>query len=373
MLSLLVKLLKSCDYRTLAIGDGGNDVRMIQQAHIGVGISGREGLQAARAADYSIGKFRFLKRLILVHGRYSYNRTAFLSQYSFYKSLLICFIQILFSFLSGIAGTSLFNSVSLMAYNVFYTSIPVLTTVLDKDLSEKTVMQNPEILLYCQAGRLLNPSTFAGWFGRSLYHAIVIFLITIHAYSNERSEMEELSMVALSGSIWLQAFVVTLEMNSFTFVQLLAIWGNCIAFYAINFCISSIPSSGMYTIMFRLCKQPAYWMTLVLISGVGMGPVLALKYFRYTYRPSAINILQKAERSRGPMYSLVNLESQLRSDKDTMMVPVATTPVKGKSSVYEPLLSDSPMASRRSLGSSSFDIFQPAHSRTSYPRNIKAN
>jgi P-type E1-E2 ATPase len=50
-----VKLLKSCDYRTLAIGDGGNDVRMIQQAHIGVGISGREGLQAARAADYSIG------------------------------------------------------------------------------------------------------------------------------------------------------------------------------------------------------------------------------------------------------------------------------------------------------------------------------
>ncbi|KAF8409211.1 hypothetical protein HHK36_005285 [Tetracentron sinense] len=95
IMETLVELLKSCDYRTLAIGDGGNDVRMIQQADIGVGISGREGLQAARAADYSIGKFRYLKRLILVHGRYSYNRTAFLSQYSFYKSLLICFIQIL--------------------------------------------------------------------------------------------------------------------------------------------------------------------------------------------------------------------------------------------------------------------------------------
>ncbi|BAF28190.2 Os11g0446500 [Oryza sativa Japonica Group] len=371
----LVKLLKSCDYRTLAIGDGGNDVRMIQQADIGVGISGREGLQAARAADYSVGKFRFLKRLILVHGRYSYNRTAFLSQYSFYKSLLICFIQILFSFLSGIAGTSLFNSVSLMAYNVFYTSIPVLTTVLDKDLSEKTVMQNPEILLYCQAGRLLNPSTFAGWFGRSLYHAIVVFLITVHAYANEKSEMEELSMVALSGSIWLQAFVVTLEMNSFTFVQFLAIWGNFIAFYIINFFISSIPSAGMYTIMFRLCRQPTYWVTLLLISGVGMGPVLALKYFRYTYRPSAINILQKAERSRGPMYTLVNLESQLRSDMENTNISISTPPVKNKNSVYEPLLSESPISSRRSLVSSSFDIFQPAQSRTtsSFPRNIKAN
>jgi phospholipid-translocating ATPase len=160
----------------------------------------------------------------------------------------------------------------------------------------------------------------------------------------------------------------------------------------------------MYTIMFRLCRQPAYWITLVvsvvtyfclvyvrqyafiviirshffssslqLISGVGMGPVLALKYFRYTYRPSAINILQKAERSRGPVYTLVNLESQLKSDKDTMMVPIDTTPVKVKSSVYDPLLSESPVASRRSLASSSFDVFQPAHSRTSYPRNIKAN
>uniref|UniRef100_A0A0D9XRT0 Phospholipid-transporting ATPase n=1 Tax=Leersia perrieri TaxID=77586 RepID=A0A0D9XRT0_9ORYZ len=363
----LVKLLKSCDYRTLAIGDGGNDVRMIQQADIGVGISGREGLQAARAADYSIGKFRFLKRLILVHGRYSYNRTAFLSQYSFYKSF--------FSFLSGIAGTSLFNSVSLMAYNVFYTSIPVLTTVLDKDLSEKTVMQNPEILLYCQAGRLLNPSTFAGWFGRSLYHALVVFLITIHAYANEKSEMEELSMVALSGSICLQAFVVTLEMNSLTFVQFLAIWGNFMAFYIINFFISSIPSAGMYTIMFRLCRQLTYWVTLLLISGVGMGPVLALKYFRYTYKPSAINILQKAERSFGPMYTLVNLESQLRSDMENTNISFSTTPVKNKASVYEPLLSDSPISSRRTLAASSFDIFQPAQSRntSSYPRNIKAN
>ncbi|XP_063946679.1 phospholipid-transporting ATPase 2 isoform X2 [Daucus carota subsp. sativus] len=210
----LVGILKSCDYRTLAIGDGGNDVRMIQQADIGVGISGREGLQAARAADYSIGKFRFLKRLILVHGRYSYNRTAFLSQYSFYKSLLICFIQIFFSFVSGVSGSSLFNSVSLMAYNVFYTSIPVLVSVLDKDLSERTVMQHPQILFYCQAGRLLNPSTFAGWFGRALFHAIVVFLITIHAYANEKSEIEEVSMVALSGCIWLQAFVVAIETNS---------------------------------------------------------------------------------------------------------------------------------------------------------------
>jgi len=113
-----------------------------------------------------------------------------------------------FSFISGVSGTSLFNSVSLMAYNVFYTSVPVLVSVIDKDLSEASVMQHPQILFYCQAGRyawlivsksgftisevncsyvyayllisffsrfrLLNPSTFAGWFGRSLFHVSTV-------------------------------------------------------------------------------------------------------------------------------------------------------------------------------------------------------
>nr|XP_034915866.1 phospholipid-transporting ATPase 2 isoform X2 [Populus alba]XP_034915867.1 phospholipid-transporting ATPase 2 isoform X2 [Populus alba] len=370
----LVQILKSCDYRTLAIGDGGNDVRMIQQADIGVGISGREGLQAARAADYSIGRFRFLKRLILVHGRYSYNRTAFLSQYSFYKSLLICFIQIFFSFISGVSGTSLFNSVSLMAYNVFYTSIPVLVSVLDKDLSEETVMQHPQILFYCQAGRLLNPSTFAGWFGRSLFHAIVVFVISIHAYAFEKSEMEEVGMVALSGCIWLQAFVVTIETNSFTILQHLAIWGNLIAFYVINWIVSAIPSSGMYTIMFRLCRQPSYWLTMLLIVAAGMGPILAIKYFRYTYRPSKINTLQQAERLGGPILSLGNIEPPQQRLIEKEVAPLSITQSKNRNPVYEPLLSDSP-STRRSFGPGTpFDFFQ-SQSRLSsnYTRNCKDN
>ncbi|KAE8716201.1 Phospholipid-transporting ATPase 2 [Hibiscus syriacus] len=341
----LVELLKSCDYRTLAIGDGGNDVRMIQQADIGVGISGREGLQAARAADYSIGR---------------------------------------------VSGTSLFNSVSLMAYNVFYTSVPVLVSVLDKDLSEGTVMQHPQILFYCQAGRLLNPSTFAGWFGRSLFHvssflyrsiftdiareAIIVFVITIHAYAYEKSEMEELSMVALSGCIWLQAFVVALETNSFTVLQHLAIWGNLVAFYVINWIISAIPASGMYTIMFRLCRQPSYWITMFLIVAAGMGPVLALKYLRYTYRPSKINTLQQAERMGGPILTLGNIEPQPRSIEKEVS-PLSITQPKSRSPVYEPLLSDSPNSSRRSLGPGTpFDFFQlQSRLSSNYSRNCKDN
>ncbi|KAK8448632.1 hypothetical protein SEVIR_7G067100v4 [Setaria viridis] len=341
----LVAILKSVGYLTLAIGDGGNDVRMIQEANIGVGISGREGLQAARAADYSIGKFKFLKRLILVHGRYSYNRTAFISQYSFYKSLLICFIQILFAFFSGLSGTSLFNSVSLMAYNVFYTSLPVMTIIFDKDISEATALQYPQILLHSQAGRLLNPTTFCGWFGRSLYHALVVFFITICAYADEKSEMQELSMVALSGCIWLQAFVVTTDTNSFTYPQIALIWGNFVAFYMINLILSAIPSLEMYTIMFRLCGQPSYWITMALTVSVAMGPVMAFRYFRNLYWPSAINILQQIEQSNGSTQPSRNVESAVKSAR-TNLTNVLAGLHRNRGCNYQPLLSDSTETTR---------------------------
>uniref|UniRef100_A0ACD5UA67 Uncharacterized protein n=1 Tax=Avena sativa TaxID=4498 RepID=A0ACD5UA67_AVESA len=338
----LVGVLKSSGSLTLAIGDGGNDVRMIQEANIGVGISGREGLQAARAADYSIGKFKFLKRLILVHGRYSYNRTAFISQYSFYKSLLICFIQILFSFSSGLSGTSLFNSISLMAYNVFYTSLPVMTIIFDKDISETTVLQYPQILLYSQAGRLLNPSTFAGWFGRSLYHALAVFLITTHAYADEKSDMEELSMVALSGCIWLQAFVVTLETNSFTYPQIILIWGNFVAFYVINLILSVVPTLEMHNVMLRLCNQPSYWITMALIVTAGMGPVLVFRYLRKVFQPSAIDILQQIEQTSGHIQTSRNMESSSAIYLDHLLTNLR----RNKGSVHQPLLSEPVACSR---------------------------
>lgn len=113
---------------------------------------------------------------------------------------------------------------------------------------------------------------------------------------------------------------------------------------------------------------------LQLIVGAGMGPILALKYFRYTYRPSKINTLQQAERMGGPILSLGNIEPQQRSiEKEVSSLCIAQP--KGRNPVYEPLLSDSPNSTRRSLGSGApFDFFQ-SQSRlsTSYSRNCKDN
>lgn len=106
-----------------------------------------------------------------------------------------------------------------------------------------------------------------------------------------------------------------------------------------------------------------------------MGPILALKYLRYTYRPSKINTLQQAERMGGPILTLGNIEPQLRSIEKEVVSPLSITQPKNRNPVYEPLLSDSPNSTRRSFGPGTpFDFFQ-SQSRlsSSYSRNCKDN
>lgn len=91
----VVELVKqSLDTITLAIGDGANDVGMIQTAHVGVGIVGREGVQAACASDYTIGQFRFLTKLLFVHGVWSYRRLCKVILYSFYKNICLYVMEV---------------------------------------------------------------------------------------------------------------------------------------------------------------------------------------------------------------------------------------------------------------------------------------
>ena len=89
---------------TLAIGDGANDVEMIRAAHVGVGIIGKEGMQAVNNADYAIGQFRFLTRLLLVYGHRNYRGITMASLLIFYKNILFTLIQYLYTFICGLSG-----------------------------------------------------------------------------------------------------------------------------------------------------------------------------------------------------------------------------------------------------------------------------
>ncbi|KAJ2198379.1 hypothetical protein GGH18_001020, partial [Coemansia sp. RSA 530] len=131
---------------TLAIGDGGNDIAMIQEAHAGIGIAGQEGLQASRAADFSIGQFRFLQRLLLVHGRWSYVRVSMFIMGTFYKCMAFYLTQLIYQFYTGFSGTSLFESWTLSMYNTLFSILPVLVVgIFEQDLKPSTLLAFPEL------------------------------------------------------------------------------------------------------------------------------------------------------------------------------------------------------------------------------------
>lgn len=131
---------------TLAIGDGANDVSMIQAAHVGVGISGMEGLQAAKSADYSIGQFRFLRKLLLVHGAWSYQRLSKLILYSFYKNITLYMTQFWFAIFNLFSGQTLYESWIISFYNVLFTVLPPLMIgIFDQHASAKHLHNYPQL------------------------------------------------------------------------------------------------------------------------------------------------------------------------------------------------------------------------------------
>lgn len=162
---------------TLAIGDGGNDVSMIQEAHIGVGIVGKEGTQAALAADYSMGEFKHLQRLLSVHGRYSYVRSAGVINLSLYKNVAFSCTQLFFQIYCFVSGTSVHDQWVLTGYNAIITLAgPFFYGLFERDLDEATIEAHPHVYLSNRNNRLFSPWTVAEHtLGYGLWHGAVCF------------------------------------------------------------------------------------------------------------------------------------------------------------------------------------------------------
>ncbi|PWO21460.1 FabG, Dehydrogenase [Pyrenophora tritici-repentis] len=163
---------------TLAIGDGANDIAMIQEAHVGIGITGKEGLQAARTSDYSIAQFRFLTKLLLVHGRWNYIRTCKYTVGTFWKELLFYLTQALYQRSVGYTGTSLYESWSLSMFNTLFTSLPVIFMgVFEKDLSAATLLAVPELYVIGQVNGGFNVRVYLGWMFMASAEAMAVYFV----------------------------------------------------------------------------------------------------------------------------------------------------------------------------------------------------
>lgn len=143
----VVQMVKNgLDVMTLSIGDGANDVAMIQEADVGVGIAGEEGRQAVMSADYAIGQFRFLQRLVLVHGRWSYRRLAETIANFFYKNIVWTFTIFWYMIYCSFDQTYLYDYTYILLFNLAFTSLPVIFMgVLDQDVSDKVSLAVPQL------------------------------------------------------------------------------------------------------------------------------------------------------------------------------------------------------------------------------------
>ncbi|TKS72125.1 Phospholipid-transporting ATPase IA [Collichthys lucidus] len=203
---------------TLAIGDGANDVGMIQTAHVGVGISGNEGLQAANSSDYSIAQFKYLKNLLLVHGAWNYNRVAKCILYCFYKNIVLYIIEIWFAFVNGFSGQILFERWCIGLYNVIFTALPPLTLgIFERSCRKENMLKYPELYKTSQNAMGFNTKVFWAHCLNGLFHSVILFWFPLKAFQHvclkaglETSSWTMFSHIAIWGSIglWVVFFII---------------------------------------------------------------------------------------------------------------------------------------------------------------------
>ncbi|XP_010253041.1 PREDICTED: phospholipid-transporting ATPase 1-like [Nelumbo nucifera] len=293
----IVDLIKSrTDDMTLAIGDGANDVSMIQMADVGVGISGQEGRQAVMASDFAMGQFRFLKRLLLVHGHWNYQRVGYLVLYNFYRNAVFVLMLFWYILCTAFSTTSALTDWSSMFYSVIYTSVPTIVVgILDKDLSHKTLLQYPK--LYGAGHRQESYNLHLFWITMidTLWQSLVLFYIPLFTY--KESSIDIWSM----GSLWTIAVVIlvnihlAMDIQRWVLITHIATWGSIVITYVCMVILDSIPIFPNYWTIFHLARSATYWLTILLIIILALLPRFIFKAIHRTFWPSDIQIAREAE------------------------------------------------------------------------------
>ena len=188
-------LKNKLDKIILAVGDGGNDVGMIQIANIGVGIHGKEGNQAALAADFTISKFNYLCKLVLFHGRAAHRGVSSISQFILHRGLIISWLQQIFSMLFYMISMPIFNGIMMVGYSSVFTVLPVLSVIYDVDISWRNLKDY--LNNYKHSGKGVSVKNFMLWCFVSVYQACAIFMASFMLFDNYMSNFVGITFTAL--------------------------------------------------------------------------------------------------------------------------------------------------------------------------------
>ncbi|XP_056625153.1 probable phospholipid-transporting ATPase IA isoform X4 [Triplophysa dalaica] len=293
---------------TLAIGDGANDVGMIQTAHVGVGISGNEGLQAANSSDYSIAQFKYLKNLLLVHGAWNYNRVSKCILYCFYKNIVLYIIEIWFAFVNGFSGQILFERWCIGLYNVIFTALPPLTLgIFERSCRKENMLKYPELYKTSQNAMGFNTKVFWAHCLNGLFHSVILFWFPLKAFQHDTVFGNgKTPDYLLLGNMVYTFVVITvclkagLETSSWTMFSHIAIWGSIILWIVFFGIYSSLwpliplapDMSGEAEMMF---SSGLFWMGLIFIPITSLVFDVAYKVMKKVCFKTLVDEVQELE------------------------------------------------------------------------------
>ena len=303
---------------TLSVGDGANDVPMIQAASVGIGIAGLEGLQAARASDYSIGQFRYLQRLLLVHGRWNYRRIGKLILYSFYKNITLYLTQFWYVFFNGFSGQSLYDNWSLALFNVWFTAFPIMVlAVVDRDCEAKRALsmdQFPDLYKDGLTNRIFNGKVFWLFQANAVFHSLVCFFVSslsmslnVEATLAQDFDLSALGVLMYSTVIAVVTAKVSLETLTWTFLNGLFLLGSLTLWFAFLFVYSNLYGAtqskdfaAWYRVPATVMATPSYWLVCFLAISIACLRDIVFKYYRRQFNPELSHCIQSLEASGRP-------------------------------------------------------------------------
>ncbi|XP_026804746.1 phospholipid-transporting ATPase ID isoform X3 [Rhopalosiphum maidis] len=286
--AMVVQLIKKYKNAvTLAIGDGANDVSMIKEAHIGVGITGQEGNQATLASDYSLGQFRFLERLLLVHGRWSYYRMCKFLRYFFYKNVAFTLCHIWFGFFCGFSAQTIFDPFYISVYNMFYTALPVLAIgALDQDVNDSKSIMYPKLYTPGLKNMFFNTKEFFKCAALGTYASLVIFFVPYGAYlygmtSSGLNVLDHMYMAEVVAMILVTAMTVQVAFDTsyWTIINHIVIWGSLTLFFVAEWIYNYLIGGAYVGSLAMAMKQPTFWLVTLLVVVVIVSPVVAWRLY----------------------------------------------------------------------------------------------
>ncbi|XP_029939575.1 phospholipid-transporting ATPase IC [Salarias fasciatus] len=299
---------------TMSIGDGANDVNMIKTAHIGVGLAGLEGGQAVQNADYALSQFKFLQRLLLVHGRWSYRRISTFLCYFLFKTCAFALVNVWFGCYNGYSAQYLYERWFIAFYTVFYTATPIMcVAIFEQDTSAENSLKLPELYKCGQRQELSSPLKMCLSLLYAVYTSLVLFFIPCGVFYNTAFDRQTMSVTVSMAATFTATVEVLMVTRFWTKYNILAVCFSVVMFFI---CSRITQSPGLYQrapsdytyigVSEKAFREPVVWLTALLTTWTAFLPSLTFHAFEI------ISTAQKKHKVHSVSPHPVELRSKFR-------------------------------------------------------------